>query len=507
MDNRLNSEAPSSAPRGVSEEIMETNKIKELDLVQAERLRADTIQKEQEEFKPEVKVSQDVKQVQNLEVVKVSLEQEVKALKEEILRRESKEANQIKELQDLVQAERLRADTLQKELEEFKPEVKESASQDVKQVQNLEVKKFSLEQEVKALKEEILRRASKETNKIQQLQDLVQHKDDQLQAERLRADTFQRKQEEFRREVQEKASRDLEEFQNLVAEKVSLGQQVGNLQHKVSRMATLEIHNTTKMERFRNDVVNFKNSWRQVKNDYPRTFLYKSAMRREEQDKAREEVRTQEVEALRRAPNYQKNIFKLQHLKKYVGALESQLQAAKLGANSLQKELEEFKPEVKESASQDLKQVQNQEVEKVSLEQEVKALQEEIPRRESKETNNTNKIQELQDLVQHKDEQLQADRLDQEGVSQALPEEVEQLQEEIKTLKPEKEAEPSLTSGNVQVDCEGDTPNIVQETSETTQTAPEVVEDISLWRRFKKFMTPHSRRQYKHLRWQKQDQE
>ncbi|XP_034534897.1 ELKS/Rab6-interacting/CAST family member 1-like [Notolabrus celidotus] len=467
MDNRLNSEAPSSAPRGVSEETMETNKIKELDLVPAERLRADT---------------------------------------------------------------------LQKELEEFKPEVKEKASQDVKQVQNLEVEIFSLEQEVQALKEEILRRDSEETNKIQELQDLVQHKDDQLQAERLRADTLQKEEEDFRREVQEKASRDLEEFQNLVAEKVSLEQQVGNLQEEVSRREAVATGISNTFREIRADLQSAKDAnevFTQKRDiDRAQTLEISQAL----QERTRRRMTTLEEEASTWESNDINNISMIQELEECARALETQLQAAKapssaprgvseetmetnkikeldlvqaerLRADTLQKELEEFKPEVKESVSQDVKQVQNQEVEKVSLEQEVKALQEEIPRRASKETNNTNKIQELQDLVQHKDDQLQADRLDQEGVSQALPEEVEQLQEEIKTLKPEKEAEPSLTSDNVQVDCEGDTPNIVQETSETTQTAPEVVEDISLWRRFKKFMTPHSRRQYKHLRWQKQDQE
>ncbi|XP_034535197.1 trichohyalin-like [Notolabrus celidotus] len=475
--------------------------------LQAERLRADTLLNELDELRLEVqqKASRDLKQVQNLEEEKRSLdsiiasqdfklhnkmvlsrnlqtsldeaEQERDEMAERLrrkeqeledLRRKTNTDVQLEDLKNQLQAERLRADTLQKQQEEFRqerpPGGQERASRDLKQVQNLEVKVLSQEQVAKALhikeikikeleeltakeqhqqKNKVLTRylqtsleeakqeqdemaqrlnrkdqehLRRETNTDVQLEDLK----NQLQAERLRSDTLQKEQEDFRLEVQEKASRDLKQVQDLEEEKRSLEQEVKALQikhdYRIQELQQLGASQDTQLQD-------------QVK--------VNQAIQEEMKDLQGEVA----IIAL------QDN--KIKELHDLVESLRNQLQAVRLRTDTIRKEQEELRREAQRRASRDQKWVQNLEEEKVSLEQ---ALQKEVSRRVSEERNNTNRIQELQDLAASSKNQLQTERLE---VQDRLIE----------------------------------------------------MENVSLWRRFKKAITPDSRRQYKHLRMQWQDQE
>ncbi|XP_034528931.1 trichohyalin-like [Notolabrus celidotus] len=498
-----------------SSRALQENMIKELqefveskeNQLQAERLRADTLLNELDELRLEVqqKASRDLKQVQNLEEEKRSLdsiiasqdfklhnkmvlsrnlqtsldeaEQERDEMAERLrrkeqeledLRRKTSTNVQLEDLKNQLQAERLRADTLQKQQEEFRqehpPGGQERASRDLKQVQNLEVKVLSQEQVAKALhikeikikeleeltakeqhqqKNKVLTRylqtsleeakqeqdemaqrlnrkdqehLRRETNTDVQLEDLK----NQLQAERLRSDTLQKEQEDFRLEVQEKASRDLKQVQDLEEEKRSLEQEVKALQikhdYRIQELQQLGASQDTQLQD-------------QVK--------VNQAIQEEMKDLQGEVA----IIAL------QDN--KIKELHDLVESLRNQLQAVRLRTDTIRKEQEELRREVQRRASRDQKWVQNLEEEKVSLEQ---ALQKEVSRRVSEERNNTNRIQELQDLAASSKNQLQTERLE---VQDRLIE----------------------------------------------------MENVSLWRRFKKAMTPDSRRQYKHLRMQWQDQE
>ncbi|XP_034555707.1 trichohyalin-like [Notolabrus celidotus] len=498
-----------------SSRALQEKKIKELqhlveskeNQLQAERLRADTLLNELDELRMEVqqKASRDLKQVQNLEEEKRSLdsiiasqdfklhnkmvlsrnlqtsldeaEQERDEMAERLrrkdqeledLRRETSTDVQLEDLKNQLQAERLRADTLQKQQEEFRqerpPGGQEKASRDLKQVQNLEVKVLSQEQVAKAIqikeikikeleelvakeqhlkknkvltrylqtsleeakqeRDEMAQRLNRkdqehlrrETNTDVQLEDLK----NQLQAERLRADTLQKEQDDFRLEVQEKASRDLKQVQDLEEEKRSLEQKLKALQIKHDyRIQELQQLFTSQDTQLQDQVkVNQANQ--------------------EEMKDLQEELSSIAL---------QDN--KIKELHDLIESLRNQLQAERLKTDTVRKEQEELRREAQRRASRDQKWVQNLEEENVSLEQ---ALQKEVSRRVSEERNNTNRIQELQDLVASSKNQLQTERLE---VHYRL------------------------------ID----------------------MENVSLWRRFKKAITPDSRRQYKHLRMQWQDQE
>ncbi|XP_034534488.1 trichohyalin-like isoform X2 [Notolabrus celidotus] len=538
--------------RKPSEETNNGEKIKELQVLvelkdnklQAERLRADILQKEQ--GVAQEKASRDLKQVQRLEEEKRSLVQKLGAMRKEKedkiqengdlvaahaktlqkkmaftrslqedldkakqelvdMRRENGTDVQIEDLKNQLQAERLRSDTLQKE-----QEVQEKASRDPRQVQRLEEEKRYLEKKVKDLQEEVSRKPSEETNnadKIKELQVLVELKDNKLQAERLRADILQKEQGV----AQEKASRDLKQVQRLEEEKRHLVQKLGamrkekedkiqengdlvaahakTLQKKMAFTRGLQEdldkakqeleERDDRLKRKEQELVDLRRETNtdvkieDLKNQLQAERLRADTLqkeqvdfRREVQQKASQDLKqvqsleeekhsleqTLQEEVSRRAAEETNKSNRIQELHNLVGSLKNQLLAETLRADTLQKEQVDFRREVQQKASQDLKQVQSLEEEKHSLEQELKALQEEVSRRASEETNKSNRIQELQDLVGHKDNQLQTERV--------------QVQERLTDM-----------------------------------------ENVSLWRRFKKAMTPDSRRQYKHLRMQWQDQE
>ncbi|XP_034534486.1 myosin-11-like, partial [Notolabrus celidotus] len=400
--------------RRASKETNNTDKIKELQILvelkdnklQAERLRADTLQKEQ--GVAQEKASRDLRQVQRLEEEKRSLVQKVGALQKEKadkiqengdlvaahaktlqkkmaftrglqedldkakqelvdMRRETGIDVQIEDLKNQLQAERLRSDTLQKE-----QEVQEKASRDPRQVQRLEEEKRYLEKKVKDLQEEVSRKPSEETNnaeKIKELQILVELKDNKLQDERLRADILQKEQGV----AQEKASRDLKQVQRLEEEKRSLVQKLGA------------------MRKEKEDKIQENGD---LVAAHAKTLQKKMAFTRglqEDLDKAK-----QELVDMRR-----ENGTDVQ-----IEDLKNQLQAERLRSDTLQKE-----QEVQEKASRDPRQVQRLEEEKRYLEKKVKDLQEEVSRKPSEETNNTDKIKELQILVELKENKLQAERL------------------------------------------------------------------------------------------------
>ncbi|XP_034529358.1 trichohyalin-like [Notolabrus celidotus] len=458
-----------------SSRALQENMIKELqefveskeNQLQAERLRADTLLNELDELRLEVqqKASRDLKQVQNLEEEKRSLDsiiasqhfklhnkmvlsrnlqtsldeaeqerdemaQRLRRKEQELedLRRKTSTDVQLEDLKNQLQAERLRADTLQKQQEEFRqerpPGGQERASRDLKQVQNLEVKVLSQEQVAKALhikeikikeleeltakeqhpqKNKVLTRylqtsleeakqeqdemaqrlnrkdqehLRRETNTDVQLEDLK----NQLQAERLRSDTLQKEQEDFRLEVQEKASRDLKQVQDLEEEKRSLEQEVKALQikhdYRIQELQQLGASQDTQLQD-------------QVK--------VNQAIQEEMKDLQGEVA----IIAL------QDN--KIKELHDLVESLRNQLQAVRLRTDTVRKEQEELRREAQRRASRDQKWVQNLEEEKVSLEQ---ALQKEVSRRVSEERNNTNRIQELQDLAASSKNQLQTERLE-----------------------------------------------------------------------------------------------
>ncbi|XP_034528930.1 trichohyalin-like [Notolabrus celidotus] len=625
--------------------------------LQTERMRSDTLQKEQEEFMQErppggqERASRDLKQVQNLEVKGLSVEAKALQLKnmkikelEELIAREQHQQknkvmtrylqtsleeakqerdemvrvmrkdqehlsrktntdvqrenldldcklassralqeNMIKELQEFVeskenqlQAERLRADTLLNELDELRLEVQQKASRDLKQVQNLEEEKRSLDsiiasQDFKLHNKMVLSRnlqtsldeaeqerdemAQRLRRKEQELEDLrrktstnVQLEDlkNQLQAERLRADTLQKQQEEFRQERppggQERASRDLKQVQNLEVKVLSQEQVAKALHIKEIKIKELEELTAKEQHQQKNKVLT----------RYLQTSLEEA---KQERDEMAQRLNRKDQEHLRRKTNTD---VQLEDLK-------NQLQAERLRSDTLQKEQEDFRLEVQEKASRDLKQVQDLEEEKRSLEQEVKALQikhdyriqelqqlgasqdtqlqdqvkvNQAIQEEMKDLQGEvaiialqdNKIKELHDLVESLRNQLQAVRLrtdtirkEQEELRREAQRRASRDQKWVQNLEEEKVSLEQALQKEVsrRVSEERNNPNRIQELQDLAVSSKNQLqterlevqdrliemENVSLWRRFKKAMTPDSRRQYKHLRMQWQDQE
>ncbi|XP_034529858.1 trichohyalin-like [Notolabrus celidotus] len=625
--------------------------------LQTERMRSDTLQKEQEQFMQErppggqERASRDLKQVQNLEVKGLSVEAKALQLKnmkikelEELIAREQHQQknkvmtrylqtsleeakqerdemvrvmrkdqehlsrktntdvqrenldldcklassralqeNMIKELQEFVeskenqlQAERLRADTLLNELDELRLEVQQKASRDLKQVQNLEEEKRSLDsiiasQDFKLHNKMVLSRnlqtsldeaeqerdemAQRLRRKEQELEDLrrktstnVQLEDlkNQLQAERLRADTLQKQQEEFRQERppggQERASRDLKQVQNLEVKVLSQEQVAKALHIKEIKIKELEELTAKEQHQQKNKVLT----------RYLQTSLEEA---KQEQDEMAQRLNRKDQEHLRRETNTD---VQLEDLK-------NQLQAERLRSDTLQKEQEDFRLEVQEKASRDLKQVQDLEEEKRSLEQEVKALQikhdyriqelqqlgasqdtqlqdqvkvNQAIQEEMKDLQGEvaiialqdNKIKELHDLVESLRNQLQAVRLrtdtvrkEQEELRREVQRRASRDQKLVQNLEEEKVSLEQALQKEVsrRVSEERNNPNRIQELQDLAASSKNQLqterlevqdrliemENVSLWRRFKKAMTPDSRRQYKHLRMQWQDQE
>ncbi|XP_034537394.1 cingulin-like protein 1 [Notolabrus celidotus] len=439
---------------------IQDNKIKELqDLVeslkkqlQAERLRADTLQREQTELRQErppggqETASRDLKQVWNLEVKGLSLGQEAKALQMKNIK--------IEELEELIakeqhlQKNKVLTRYLKTSLDEAKQERDEIAQRLNRKDQEHLRRKTNTEGQTENLDLDGKLASSRacQYNKIKELQHLVENKDNQLQAERLRADTLQKELEDFRLEVQEKASRDMKQVQNLEEEKRSLDSSIASQDIKLQNKMLLSRNLQTSLDEAK-----------------------------QERDEMAERLRRKEMVDLRRETDTN---VQLEDLK-------NQLQAERLRSDTLQKEQEDFRWEVQQKASRELKQVQNLEEEKRSLEQ---------PRQ----IRNDNRIQKLEELITSQVTQQQ----DHMKARQALQEEVKDLQEEVSTRAIQqtnriKELQDLIESSKNQLQTE----------RLEVQDRLIEMENVSMWRRFKKAMTPHSRRQYKHLRMQWQDQE
>ncbi|XP_034535766.1 trichohyalin-like [Notolabrus celidotus] len=437
--------------------------------LQAERLRADTLQKQQEEFRQErppvgqERASRDLKQVQNLEVK--GLSPEAKALQMKDLK--------IKELEELIAREQHQQKNnvmtryLQTSLEEAKQERDEMAQR----LMGKDQERFRRETNTTGqtenldLDDRLPSSRGLQYYKIKELQRLVENKDNQLQAERLRADTLRKEHEDFRLEVQQKASRDLKQVQNLEEEKRSLN----------SLIASQDLKLKNKMVLSRN----------------LQTSLDEAKQEREEMAQ-RLRRKDQELEYMRRETSTD---VQLEDLK-------NQLQAERLRSDTLQREHEDFRREVKEKARRDLEEVQNLKMEKDSLEQEARGLQ----------IKNGNRIQELHDLFESLRNQLQAERLRTDTLQKKQEElrreaqlkssrdlkQVQNLEEEKRSLEQEMKAlQEEVASSKNQLQTE----------RLEVQDRLVDMENVSLWRRFKKAITPDSRRQYKHLRMQWQDQE
>ncbi|CAJ1076078.1 golgin subfamily A member 5-like [Xyrichtys novacula] len=150
----------------------------------------------------------------------------------------------------------------------------------------------------------------------------------------------------------------------------------------------------------------------------------------------------------------------VQELQDQVASLKKKLDDERQRASTLQQEQEEMRSMFEEKISKDREQVQRLNAEKLSLEEQVK------------------KLQELQ-----LDERMEKEK-------DILKTTVDDLLQETSKLEDQE--------GTSNVICEEDDPDTVKETAE--------MEGISLWRRFKKSVTPKHRRQYKRQRqMQRQD--
>ncbi|CAJ1081982.1 golgin subfamily A member 5-like [Xyrichtys novacula] len=222
----------------------------------------------------------------------------------------------------------------------------------------------------------------------------------------------------------------------------------------------------------------------------------------------------------------------VQELQDQVTSLKNKLEDERQRASTLQQEQEEMSM-FEEKISKDREQVQKLNAEKLSLEEQVKKLQEDVYSRAMEGSKNTEKIQELNDIVSSLSNQLEEakhqlleknkqelqldERMEEERdilkttVDDLLPETSKlEDQEETSNAICEDIREPFPELDSTLVDSEGDDSNTVKETPGMISTTPEVItetpemEAISLWRRFKKSVTPKHRRQYKRQR-QRQD--
>ncbi|XP_034532017.1 golgin subfamily A member 5-like [Notolabrus celidotus] len=408
----------------------------------------------------------------------------------------SNNSAKMQELQDLVasrnkklRAERLRADTLQKEQEKSRYMLKQ-----------VEAEKLSLEEKVKALQEEVWSIASGETNnanKIQQLQDSVERKNNQLQTERLRADTLQQEKEKLMGKLQEVASQNPKQVKTLKAEKLSLEQKVKALQKEVLSKSSEETINTNKIQQLQVSV--------ERKNNQLQTERLRAEELETEKLSLELKVKALQEEVLNRASGESGNNSDIEELQDLVSKQNKRLQAEMLKADSLQTQLEEKRNQLEEMSNKDRKLIKGLKREQDSLKQELMDLQSETF---SREKINREQLEDLQNQLTEKIGSCL--ELTLKLADRVIQEEVEPIHEEIKALMCEEKAEPSLPLVNIQVT---DTPTMIDETSENVQTTPKMVEvtpeivkarpemeKISLWRRFKKCMTPHCCRQYKQQR-------
>ncbi|CAJ1071120.1 golgin subfamily A member 5-like [Xyrichtys novacula] len=223
----------------------------------------------------------------------------------------------------------------------------------------------------------------------------------------------------------------------------------------------------------------------------------------------------------------------VQELQDQVASLKKKRDDERQRASTLQQEQEEMRSMFEEKTSKDTEQVEKLNAEKLSLEEQVKKLQEDAYSRAMEGSKNTEKIQELNDIVSSLSNQLEEAKhqlLEKNKQELQLDERMEEekdipkttvddLLQETSKLEDQEETsdvicevirEPFPELDSAPVDSEGDDPTTVKETAEMISTTPEVItetpemEAISLWRRFKKSVTPKHRRQYKRQR-QRQD--
>ncbi|CAJ1064552.1 ELKS/Rab6-interacting/CAST family member 1-like [Xyrichtys novacula] len=236
------------------------------------------------------------------------------------------------------------------------------------------------------------------------------------------------------------------------------------------------------------------------------------------------------------------DMARVQKLEDQVASLRKNLDNERQRASSFQQQREVSRNTFQVLLRKERKQVRDLYAAKCSLEEQVKKLQEDAYSRAMEGSKNTEKIQELNDLVSSLSNKLEAEMLKTGNLQTQLDEAKLQLLEEnnqelqlddgmdeekdiletkddllMETSENEDQGEtfevtgedirePSPELDNTLVDSEEDGPHTVQETREMTLPTPEVIaeatelESISLWRRFKKAMTPKHRRKYKRQR-------
>ncbi|CAJ1055299.1 kinectin-like [Xyrichtys novacula] len=282
--------------------------------------------------------------------------------------------------------------------------------------------KQAMEKEMEELKKELeLCRTSEtkpdNTAEMQALKDRVASLDSQLQAERLRADTLQKEQEESSCKLQETDSKNLKQVELLETEKIALEQQVKDLQEEVSRRAEEISINTEKTQELQDSLqalsaqlVTERNWNLALQNDRQDLCLrltcadqhYSKQVEQLEAEKLALEQKVKDLQedgVSRRAEDETSNTEGNQELQELVELFKIQLQAEKNRTKTLESEREELKSSLQEIANQNLKQANQSEAEKLVLEQTVMELQEEIISRAKTQLVYISKIEETLDIV------------------------------------------------------------------------------------------------------------
>ncbi|XP_034545352.1 trichohyalin-like [Notolabrus celidotus] len=473
----------------------------------------------------------------DLENVKM-LTQEVNTLQAERINSELRDRGhrvEIKELQNIVESLKKQLQDDQKEKEELKSKLQERDHQDLEQFERLK-------QTVNTLQEKwsssVLRESGHEWE-MQKLQALVISMKRKLQDE-------QTQKEEFKRRLQERNQKDLENVKMLT-------QEVNTLQAERINSELRDRCHRVEIEELQNIVESLK---KQLQDDQKEKEELKSKLQKthhenlENVKRLEQELKVLEEESSIRELREEGHNMEMQELQDRVQSLEKQLQAEQLRADEIQKEQRELKSTLQEKDRQDLEQVKR-------LEQELRVLKEERSNRESREMRHNTEKQELRGIVASQNNMLQSEVLRGKNLQAQLDEErhlhhevfykacnqiesrnrkVAHLQQELKEQQEEtrsketdfknqlqektrscmemasklkdqeeymeqvsaflckKKEEPPRTD-NIQVN----TPNMVQETSEPIQRSPEgaegtpKMEKASWWTRLKKGVTLHRR--------------
>ncbi|CAJ1064419.1 kinectin-like [Xyrichtys novacula] len=359
--------------------------------------------------------------------------------------------DQVASLRKNLDSERQRASSFLQEREVSRNMFQVLLRKERKQVRDLYAEKCSLEEQVKKLQEDAYKRAmegSKNKEEIQELSNLVESLSNKLEAEMLRAKTLEKEHEGFRSSVQEEAKQEMKKMEQLEAEKLSLEDEVKKLRENV----------------------------------------YSRAM------------------------EGSKNTEKIQELNDLVSSLSNKLEAEMLKTGNLQTQLDEAKLQLLEENNQELQLDDGMDEEKDILETTADDLLMETSENEDQEEtfevigeDIREPSPELDNTLVDSEEDGPHTVLETREMTLPTPEVIAEATE-LESSSGEDIREPSPELDNTLVDSEEDGPHTVQETPEMTLPTPEVIaeatelESISLWRRFKKAMTPKDRRKYKRQR-------